>query len=153
MKLLSTLLFFLVLTTAPATAQDTLAQSKARQLLELSGSKNQFMMAVSQMIDQFRQNPQMSGDLSTTFWDEFEAETKATAYEDLEPKLIQVYVDNYTEAELDHQIAYYEDPTTQELLKKQPVVMQQSMSIGQAWGMQLGQKISERLTKALEDKN
>ncbi|MEM1359178.1 MAG: DUF2059 domain-containing protein, partial [Bacteroidota bacterium] len=92
-------------------------------------------------------------ELSATFWEEFTEEIHATGYADLKPKLIQVYLDNYTEAEIDHQLAYFSHPMTKAITAKQPVVMQASMQVGQAWGQAIGTKIVDRLTKAMEDRN
>jgi hypothetical protein len=59
--------------------------------------------------------------------------------------MIEIYRTNMTEEEIDHQIAYFSDPLTQQIVAKQPTIMQQSMAVGAAWGKKVSEKINSRL--------
>ncbi len=126
-----------------AQSSDSL-ELKIDRLLELSGAKEQFLGAVDNMIAIQRQN-MPAGTVDEGFWEEFAKEVRTTAYDDLRPMMAEIYRMNLTEAEIDHQIAYYSDPVTQEIVKKQPAILQQSMSVGAEWGRQLSEKIMTRL--------
>ncbi len=125
---------------------------KIERVMELSGASRNFITGVDRMIDVQRQNPAYEA-LGDAFWDEFQEEVRATGFKSLLPGLIQVYKDNYTEEEIDHLLAYFEDPVTQSITAKNPAVMQQSMTVGSEWGQELAVKITDRLAEAMEEKH
>ena len=131
-------------------AQTDSVDAKIERLLTLSGTEAQFTGAIDQMIAIQRQNPAFDNEMGNEFWTEFSAEIKKSGYADILPKIMKVYRDNYTEAEIDHQIAYFSDPLTQKLVAKQPTVMQQSMQAGAEWGQTMGMKIATMLQQAKE---
>jgi hypothetical protein len=139
------LLLFVSVSLPPLSAQTTDSlDAKIVRLLELSGAEAQFLSAVDGMLNVQRQNlPE--GAVDDEFWDEFSKEIRETGYADLRPLMVEIYRINMTEEEIDHQIAYYGHPLTQEIVKKQPVIVQQSMAVGAEWGRQLSQKIITRL--------
>lgn len=138
---------FLVLLVAFATAltaQTDSLDAKIVRLLELSGAEQQFIGAADNMMALQRQQASYAS-IPDEWWEEFTRKVHEEAWNDLAPKLAGVYREVYTEAEIDHQLAYLSDPVTQEIVAKQPAVMQQSMQIGAEWGQQLAMSISERL--------
>lgn len=147
------LLFALLLASFSLSAQDTLVlNEKIEQLLTLSGSEAQFVGAIDQILEMQRKNPDYSEQLSTEFWDELSKEIHETGYASIKPGLIEIFRNNYTEAEIDHQIAYLSNPLTQQIVAKQQIIMQQSMAVGSEWGQALGVEIVERIFTAIEKK-
>jgi hypothetical protein len=53
-------------------------------------------------------------------------------WETMKPKLAKLYADNYTEAELNDILVFYQTPTGQKTIAKMPSLMQQSMAMGMA---------------------
>lgn len=53
-------------------------------------------------------------------------------WEVLEPKFLQIYKTSFTQEEVDGMIAFYKTPAGQAVIKKMPVVMQQSMVVSQS---------------------
>ncbi|MFK8164175.1 MAG: DUF2059 domain-containing protein [Lewinella sp.] len=151
MKYTFLLLFFF--STTFLSAQDTVLIQKVEQLLELSGTKAQFETAIDGMLATYQQNPAMMEGLPEGFWDQFLAEAKSTAFDDLLGQMVPLYLAHYTEEELDHQIAYMQSPLTQKIIAKQPQLMQESMAVGSAWGQELGKKIALQIMEAKEGKN
>ncbi|MEO0731202.1 MAG: DUF2059 domain-containing protein [Bacteroidota bacterium] len=142
------LLLLICGTFATAQAQDAALNAKVEQLLEVTGAKQQFLAAVGQIIDMQRENPQFASKFGQDFWDEFQTEMEKEAYNDLKPKMVELYAKTYTEAEIDHQLTFYGSELGQQIVAKQAGMMQESMQIGQRWGMALGQKIAEKLQEA-----
>lgn len=122
---------------------------KIERLLEASGAAANFTQVIDKMIEVQRQDLTMDS-LTSKFWDDFSAEIHASGYASLKPELIAVYREMYTEAEIDHLLAYLEDPVTKQILAKQPELMDRTMTIGAAWGRKLGTEIAERLERATE---
>ncbi len=64
-------------------------------------------------------------------------------WEILEPKFIQIYKDSLTQDEVDGMIAFYKTPSGQTVIKKMPVIMQQSMMASQSMTQALIPKMQE----------
>lgn len=68
--------------------------------------------------------------------DAFKAEVKASMG-DLYDQLAVVYMESFTEAELDEVIAFYNTTVGKKMVSELPIIMEKSMQIGQMWGMKL----------------
>lgn len=66
----------------------------------------------------------------------FKAEVKESM-KDLFDQLAVVYMESFTEAELDEILAFYATPVGQKMTAELPVITEKSMQIGQQWGMKL----------------
>ncbi|MFK7936039.1 MAG: DUF2059 domain-containing protein [Saprospiraceae bacterium] len=143
MKKLITSTFFLVLFAVVGYAQESALHSKVAKMIELSGAKANFSMVIDQMIDM--QKAQFADQLPEEFFTEFKKEAKSTGFTEIVAKLVPVYMEHHTEAEIDGMIAFYESEIGKKMVEKTPQIMQQSMQIGQQWGMEMGAKIAQRL--------
>ncbi|UJH91261.1 DUF2059 domain-containing protein [Antarcticibacterium sp. 1MA-6-2] len=56
---------------------------------------------------------------------------------DLYDKLAVVYMESYTEEDVDAILAFYETPVGKKMISETPEITKKSMQIGQMWGMQL----------------
>lgn len=68
--------------------------------------------------------------------------------------LKQIYLQNFTESEIADMVTFYKSPTGQSVLRTMPVVMQESMQIGQAMAVNAMPKlteITERKNKELHE--
>jgi hypothetical protein len=63
--------------------------------------------------------------------------------------IVAVYASNFTAQELRDIEAFYRQPAGQKLLEKTPLVMQQSMQVGQLFGQKAGVVLQERMTDEL----
>lgn len=132
---------------------DTALNAKITKLMKLSGAEAQFTSVIDQIIGMQKQNPLYNEVLPSAFWDEFAKEIHETGFSSLLPEMIELYKQHFTEKELDHQIAYLGNPLTQQIVAKQPALMQSSMAVGAEWGQALGEKISTKLQQAVEERN
>ncbi|MEL6777751.1 MAG: DUF2059 domain-containing protein [Cyanobacteria bacterium J06597_16] len=127
--------------TAPAFAEETDTKvEKIETLLELTNADDLSTQVMENMVDQFRQS---SLEVPDQWWDGFIEKANAS---DINALLIPIYDRNFTEAEIVAIIEFYESPAGQSVLAKMPLVVQESMSVGQAWG----QSIAEELIRELE---
>ena len=78
------------------------------------------------------------------FWDDFAKEIKA---EDLVNLIIPIYDKYYTEDDIDQLISFYNTPTGKKMIETLPIVTQESMTAGQAWGKLIGEKVIQQLTE------
>ena len=66
----------------------------------------------------------------------FKADIQASM-DELYDQLVMVYMDAYTEEEIDAIMAFYNTPVGKKMVAKTPEITQRSMQIGQQWGMKL----------------
>jgi len=143
MKKLMTTLFVLTAFAVSSYAQTDDNYAKAlKKMFEVSGSEEAYKVAVSQMMSIFKQQ---SSQVDEALWLELEAEFLKSSLLDLTEMLVPVYQKYMTIEDLQAMTAFYESPVGVKYAKSTPFIMQESMQVGQAWGMQLGQKVADRL--------
>lgn len=115
-----------------------------KKVLEVTGTETNFKVVIKQMIDMFKQQ---NKDIPESLWVEFENEFSKTSIDDLVDMLSPVYQKHITEAELLEIIIFYESPIGTKLVEKTPLIMQESMQVGQEWGAKIGQSFEEKLNE------
>ncbi|MCH7335956.1 DUF2059 domain-containing protein [Acinetobacter sp. NIPH 2699] len=76
-------------------------------------------------------------------------------WEKLEPEMIKIYVEEFTQAEINGMLEFYKTPVGQSTIDKMPIVMQKSMQLGYTQMNELTPKImqeTEKLAKELKAK-
>ena len=128
---------------APLVAQETdeAKEERVRELLQLTGAGEMGVQVMRQMIAAFKAG---SPDVPEEFWDGFMAEINP---DELVELVVPIYLEHLTLEEISAAIEFYQTPAGQSLLKKMPIIMQDSMAAGQQWGAELGQSVVERLEK------
>jgi hypothetical protein len=137
MKKLSVLLFATLCIT-PFTFADE-SEELARELLKASGSAEMGEQVMSQVINAMRPS---APNVPDEFWEEFMANYDAQQFVDM---LVPIYVKHLSDKEMKSIIDFYESPAGQALVEKQPLIMQESMAVGQQWGMELSQKVVQKI--------
>lgn len=133
-----------LLLSIPATqAQDNEFEKDLALMLELNGSKESYDMVFEQIVGQLKYSmPNVS--------DENWAKVKADVFDkqiiELNKKLVPIYKKHFTHDEIKGIIAFYQTEVGKKMAQKSAVLAQESMAIGQQWGMQLGQLIQDYLT-------
>lgn len=113
----------------------------ARQMITLTGGADIAKQVLQRMVEIFRQqNPSVPPE----FWEEFVASANTDRLVEI---TVPIYVQHLTVEEMTAAIEYYSSPAGQSLLKKLPVLVQESMSAGQTWGEELARDIAERIAK------
>ncbi len=111
----------------------------ARRLLEVSGAGQLGVQMMNQMIASFRQS---EPEVPAAFWDELASQVDPSTLTDL---VVPVYTRHLTVEEMQAAIAFYETPAGQAIIRKMPLVLQESFQVGQQWGMELAQKAQQLL--------
>jgi len=124
--------------TAARAEEPSREEELAKQLMEVSGVGEVMQQIMTQMVEPLRS----SGQVSQEFWDELLAQENLEA---LEEAVAGIYAKHFTAEEMEATLEFYRSPAGQSILQKMPVVMQESMAMGQQWGMELSEKILEEL--------
>ena len=122
----------------PAASKD----QRVRELLVLMRAGDMGVQMVDQMIDTMKG---IAPDAPAEFWTSFRQKVKS---EDLVDMLIPVYAKHLELADAEEMIRFYRTPAGQRFLEKQPLIMQESMAVGQKWGEKLSMQIIEEMQKA-----
>ena len=114
---------------------------KIKNLLEMTGSGKLGVQVANNMMAAFQKSYTT---VDEKFWDDFAKEIKA---EDLVNLIIPIYDKYYTEDDIDQLTSFYNTPTGKKMIETLPIVTQESMTAGQAWGKQIGEKVIQQLTE------
>lgn len=118
--------FILMLAGFQSQAQDNSAfQEKAIKLIQMT-SGQQFDIMLDPLVKMVPEDKQEA----------FKKEMMASL-DDIYEKFAQVYMENFTEAEIDQILAFYNTPVGEKMVAITPELTRKGMAIGQQWGQEL----------------
>jgi hypothetical protein len=123
-------LLALVCLASPARSEEFTSRHRqaASDLLDLMKDSQDLAAAASSMMDaQIQANPQMEPfrDILVQWLQKY------VNWETMEHRMLDLYMQTFTEAELHDLVAFYRTPTGRKSLEKLPALMQEGMKIGQ----------------------
>lgn len=138
------------LLTTPVLAQrrpgpvDPTKAAAIRRLLDLTGAARLALSGMEAMVPAQRAaNPQ----IPAAFWTAFLARARR-GLPQLVDSLVPVYASHFSQAELDQLVRFYESPIGKHLSEVQPLILQESMQVGQTWGAVIGREVGESLARS-----
>ena len=148
----------IVMFTQHASAEEAAGKNEAiAELLRVTGSEEmagQMIGPVMQMMAPIirQSNPGVS--------DELVGEILAAAVGMMEGRMgelmeliAQLYAKHFSVVEIRELTAFYRSPTGRKLIEKQPLIMQESMAVGQAWGQLMVPELTAKIRRILEERN
>lgn len=136
----------LMLEGGAASARSRIKKHEAiRELLVLTGAANLGMQMMDQMLEPMKQ---MMPEVPESFWQDFMAEVDPDEMNDL---IVPIYAKHFTLEEIESLIAFNKTPLGQKLIKKMPLIMQESMTAGQVWGQSLAERALEKYRQGAAD--
>lgn len=135
MKRLSAI--FAILIASLATAQQ-LRDEKIKEILEVTGTRANMLGMMDKMIEQ--QKSTGLSELPEEFWNEFKDPKNIDFFE---KEIITLYKKYYTAEDIDALLKFYKTPIGKKMIQVTPVLLQESMSIGEKWGRDIAQKFFE----------
>lgn len=113
-----------------------------KEMFKVSGTEESYQAVVKQMFGMFRQQ---SPNVDLNIWTELEKEFSKTSIDDLVKLQVPVYKKYLTQGDIEEMIKFYKTPIGQKYAKSTPLIMQESMQVGQQWGLKLGEEIAKKL--------
>lgn len=141
-KILMLLTFFALSSGVCFSQASTEYKSAVKKMMVASGAENTYKVVISQMVTAFKAQ---KSDIPEEFWTAMSTELLKTSMTDLADMLTPVYEKHLTLADINELIAFYQSPIGKKFAEKTPLIMQESMQIGQEWGRKLGQQIIDKL--------
>jgi hypothetical protein len=111
------------------------------KLLRISGTAKLSEQMVAAMIPNFKQ---LVPDIPDVFWDRFMAKLNV---DELLYSCIPAYDKYYTHDEIKQLIIFYESPIGKKTVEVTPLLLQETMAVGEKWGEKLGQDVVRELMK------
>lgn len=112
------------------------------KLFRVSNTEQTYEVAIKQMFSMFRQQ---QSNVPIEIWNDLEKEMNKTSMNDLISMLIPVYSKHLTIDDLNELIKFYESPVGQKYAEKNPLIVQESMQVGQQWGQKIGIEFMNKL--------
>ena len=114
-------------------------EADIRKLLIATGAGKMGVQAMQQMINSIKiQNPNVPSD----YFDKLMEEADPN-------ELIEISIPSYdkhmTHDDIKQLLKFYNSPIGKKLIEKQPLILRDSMIVGQKWGMELNRRIQERI--------
>lgn len=130
----------------PARAQrgarvDPVKEKSIRTLLALTGSAKLGQQVMDQIIETFRRG---STNAPPAFWDEMRRKLKADEMVDM---IVPIYARYYSKQELDQLITFYRSPIGRKVAATLPMIVRESMAVGQQWGRAKAQEVIAEMKK------
>lgn len=159
--ILTLLLCFGLAAAPPALAavgkgEDAARMAKAQVLMELSGAQaigDQTLLIVVRQAEELlaHENPGREPEVTALVRDHFTPKARASLPE-LTRGITGLYAAHFTAAELDQMIAFYKSPVGRKLVALSPTIIQQSMSLGQAWAEGVSDRAWESFARSARDR-
>ena len=121
-----------------AHADDVVKERLARELMTLTGSAELGKLVMDGMMQQFALNPQIPKE----FIDKFMELAKP---EEIIEMVVPIYVRTYDEATLQAAVTFYKTEEGRKLVAALPAITQESMALGQQWGLKLAEQTQQAL--------
>lgn len=136
------ILIILLVTTTFAQQNNTEYKKAIQKMISVSGSEKTYTVAINQMITMMKKQ---KSNVPAEFWDKMAVEYSKTSMTDLIDMLVPIYQKHLTLSEINQMTAFYESPIGKKFAAKTPLIMQESMQVGQQWGMKISQKMLAEL--------
>ena len=122
------------------------SEDSVRELMQKSGAGDLGVQMVNQIMPALKK---MVPDAGDEFWQAINDEIRADA---IIEKLIPLYQKYYSEEDLVAINAFYDTEVGKKLVRLQPVVLQESMQIGQQWGQQIAREVIRKYNELQQAK-
>lgn len=143
MKKLLLVLTILIFSTVASQAQVTPEYRESlKKMFQLSGTGQAYQGAIKQMFGMLKQTKK---EVPEAVWSEFEKEFANTSLDDLVDMIAPVYMKYLNLDDLKKITEFYLTPVGKKFAAAMPLMTQESMEIGQAWGQKIGSSFVEKL--------
>jgi hypothetical protein len=145
-----------LLSTIPSShADDAASRKSAEAILEVTNAagamKSGFIATIEPMIASMKKQgmPDAAAlEMTAALGEWFDAEIK---WADIKPKMVDLYVKEFSEQDLKELLAFYQTPVGKKAINKLPIVMRQGAVIGQEYAAQKQDSL-KRKVQAIVDK-
>ncbi len=130
-----TAVFLFSLICASFTFAENASVASVKELMDKTGAGEMAIQAMNQMLPMIKK---MVPEAPEAFWLEFEQELNPN---ELVEMIIPIYQKHFSQEDIDAVNAFYDTKAGKNFIQSQPLIMQESMIVGQAWSQGIVQKV------------
>jgi hypothetical protein len=138
------LLLTLSLLAEQARAQSPAKHDDIKQLLALTGAGAIGRRVSTQVLEMYKN---AHTDIPAEVWQEIWRDVEARVEEFVTERLVPIYDQHLSHEDIKELIAFYESPLGKKLLQVMPLMSQESMLAGQAWGRDFAASVQQKLAE------
>jgi uncharacterized protein len=135
-KRLSLALSILIISTSAL--GEVASTESVRKLMLKTGAGDMSKQMMNQMLPALKQ---MIPDAPEQFWQDIMADVNA---DEIINMTVPIYQKHLSQADINAINDFYDSPAGKRLIQVQPVIMQESIVMGQAWGQKLAQDVMQK---------
>jgi hypothetical protein len=137
------------------TAPDPARLAAARKLMDAAGLSAQFESVLPLITEQMEKaflslQPSHEAEIKEVF--KLIPQKFSARKQEMLDQIAVLYAQKLTADELNTITDFYKSPVGAKLIKLQPEIVQESMSLGQAWGLNIGREIEQEVRNALKQR-
>lgn len=162
MKTITAIIFCMLMASSPVIAEETLTKQK-RADIELLLQKTGALKIGQQMANAFVQQMTLAvknarPDIPENMFQIIREEVNAILSEGIKGDgglfelMVQLNHKHYTHEDIKGLLAFYNSELGEKVIRITPVLSQEGMTLGQAWGRALAPKIQQRILKRFKEK-
>ena len=136
------LLLTLSLLSEQVRAQSPAKHDDIKQLLTLTGARAIGLHASTQILEMYKR---AHTDVPAEVWQEIWRDVEARIEEFVTERLVPIYDQHLSHEDIKGLIVFYESPLGKKLLQVMPLMSQESMLAGQAWGRDFAESVQQKL--------
>jgi hypothetical protein len=138
------LLLTLSLLAAQVHAQSPAKHDDIKQLLTLTGARAIGLRVCTQVLEMYKR---AHTDVAAEVWQEIWHDVETRVEEFVTERLVPIYDQHLSHEDIKGLIAFYESPLGKKLLQVMPLMSQESMLAGQAWGRDFADSVQQKLAE------
>ena len=133
-----TILATTLLFSSVAMSEEPATKESIKALLQLTGAGQLGVQAMNQMLPELKK---MAPDAPESFWVDF---MNGVDGDVLENMVIPIYQKHLTESDIQVLNEFYQSDAGKKFISVQPLIMQESMQVGQQWGQNLAREVIQK---------
>jgi len=133
-----TILATTLLFSSVAMSEEPATKESIKALLQLTGAGQMGVQAMNQMLPELKK---MAPDAPESFWVDF---MNGVDGDVLENMVIPIYQKHLTESDIQVLNEFYQSDAGKKFISVQPLIMQESMQVGQQWGQNLAREVIQK---------
>ena len=115
-----------------------------KEMFMLSGTEETFKMGITEMFNLYKKE---YNSIPYDVWNEMETELLKTSMDDLIKMLVPVYKNHLTLEDIQQLIEFYKSPIGIKYSESSPLIMKESMLVGQEWGKEIAKKFTQKMNE------
>lgn len=141
-KIIITFTLILAAATLSFGQDNSVYKNALQEMMDISGATESYKVVIVQTIKMLKEQKSQVPD---EVWTHFEKSFLEASQGELLEMLVPIYQKHISLPDLKAIIAFYQSPAGKRFSEKTPIIIQESMQVGQQWGIRLAEQFDQKL--------